>query len=73
MPQFKAFGMMNLQYEIRICQKNLSNGTMTKTSFPIFPIYQNMFDEFLKRFYEYLNKKLKQRYVICLILKLLAC
>ena len=31
-PHFKAFCMMNLQYEIRICQKKYNTGTMTNTS-----------------------------------------
>ena len=30
MPHFKAFGMMNLQYEIRICQKVHIKGTMSQ-------------------------------------------
>ena len=30
MPHFKAFGMMNLQYEIRICQKIHDKGTMSQ-------------------------------------------
>ena len=30
MPQFKAFGMMNLQYVIRICQKIHNKGTMSQ-------------------------------------------
>ena len=30
MPHFKAFGMMNLQYEIRICHKIHDKGTTSK-------------------------------------------
>ena len=30
MPHFKAFGMMNLQYEIRICHKTHDKGTTIK-------------------------------------------
>ena len=30
MPHFKAFGMMNLQYEIRICHKIHNKGTMSR-------------------------------------------
>ena len=30
MPHFKAFGMMNLQYEIRICHKIHNKGTMSQ-------------------------------------------
>ena len=30
MPHFKAFGMMNLQYEIRICHKIHDKDTMSK-------------------------------------------
>ena len=29
MPHFKAFGMMNLQYEMRICHKIHDKGTMS--------------------------------------------
>ena len=32
-PHFKAFCMMNLQYEIRICQKKYNIGTMTMSIF----------------------------------------
>ena len=31
MPHFKAFCMMNLRYEIRICQKIYNKGTITVT------------------------------------------
>ena len=30
MPHFKAFGMINLQYKIRICHKMHDKGTMSK-------------------------------------------
>ena len=30
MPHFKAFGMMNLQYEVRICHKIHNKGRMSK-------------------------------------------
>ena len=30
MPHFKAFGMMNLQYEIRICHKIHNKGAMSQ-------------------------------------------
>ena len=30
MPHFKAFGMMNLHYEVRICHKIHDKGTMSK-------------------------------------------
>ena len=30
MPHFKAFGMMNLQYEVRICHKIHNKGTMSQ-------------------------------------------
>ena len=30
MPHFKAFGMMNLQYEVRICHKIHDKGTTSK-------------------------------------------
>jgi len=30
MPHFKAFGMMNLQYETRICHKICNKGTMSR-------------------------------------------
>ena len=36
MPHFKAFGMINLKYEIRSCQKIDNKGTMTKTSYNSF-------------------------------------
>ena len=32
MPHFKAFGMLNLQHEIRICQILYNKGTITNTS-----------------------------------------
>ena len=34
MPHFKAFDMMNMQYEIRICQKILNKATNDKTQHP---------------------------------------
>ena len=30
MPHFKAYGMMNLQYEVRICHKIHNKGTMSQ-------------------------------------------
>ena len=30
MPHFKAFGMMNLQYEVRICHKIHNKGRMSQ-------------------------------------------
>ena len=73
MPHFKAYGMINLQNEIRICQNIDNKGTMTKTSYNLFlSIFRNLHFKLLKRFYEYCNEKFKYRDVIYLILKLLA-
>ena len=33
MPHFKACGMINLQYEIRICHKIHDKGTMSKCQY----------------------------------------
>ena len=35
MPHFKAFGMMNLQYEIRICHKIHNNGKMSQSKIQV--------------------------------------
>ena len=35
MPPFKAFGMMNLQYEIRICHKIHNKGTMSQSQIQV--------------------------------------
>ena len=60
MPHFRAFGMINLQYETMKPQ-------MTKTSQD-----NNLnYIHFLKHFYEYHTEKVKYRDVTCLILKVL--
>ena len=65
---FKAFGMINFQYEIRVFNKFLIKPQMTKTS-----QYNNLnCIHFLKHFYEYHNEKLKYRDVACLISKILS-
>ena len=63
MSHFKAFDMINLQYEIRIWKKILINPQMTKTS------KDNNLNStnFLKHFYEYHTEKLKYRDITCLI------
>ena len=35
MPHFKASGMINLQYEIRICHKIHDKGTMSKRQYKL--------------------------------------
>ena len=37
MPHFKAFDLMNMQYEIRICQKILNKATNDKNQHPPLP------------------------------------
>ena len=67
MPHFKAFGMINLQYEIRIWWNIPNKATNDKTSQNNNLNYIN----FLKHFYEYHTDKLKHRDVTCLLLKVL--
>ena len=50
MPHFKGFGMINMQYEIRIWSKFLINPQMTKTS----QDNNNLnYVHFMNHFYEY--------------------
>ena len=64
MPHFKAFDLINLQYDIRIWKKKLIKPPMTKTSQD-----NNLnYIHFLKHFYEYHTEKLKCRDATCLIL-----
>ena len=63
MHPFKAFDMMNLQYEIKIWKKFLIKPQMTKTS-------QDNNLNYI-HFYEYHTDKIKYRDVTCLILKVL--
>ena len=47
MPHFNAFGMMNLQYEIRICHKIHDKGIMSKCQYKLsgtdfIPIYSSL-------------------------------
>jgi hypothetical protein len=63
MPHFKAFGMINLQYEIRIWKNFLNKATNDKTSQDNNLNYVN----FLKHFYAYHTKK--YRNIKCLNLK----
>ena len=67
MYHFKAFDMINLQYEIRIYKTFLIKPQMTKTK----QDKNHSYVIFLKHFYEYLTEKLKYRDVTCIILKLL--
>ena len=53
MPHFKAFDLINLQYDIRIWKKKIIKPPMTKTSQD-----NNLnYIHFLKHFYEYHTEK----------------
>ena len=66
-PHFKAFGMINLQCEIRIGQKFLIKQIMTKASQDINLNYIHL----LNHFYEYHTEKSKNGDITRLILKVL--
>ena len=60
MPHFKAFGMINLQYEIIIWQEILNKAKNDNNSQD-----NNLNDiNFLKHFYEYHTEKLKYRDIL---------
>ena len=56
MPQFKAFGMMNLQYEIRICQKSHNKVTILVYVMVRFLMKHTLFDCTYKRNLLFLEK-----------------
>ena len=73
-PHFKGLGMANLQYEIKVCQKIHNKVTMAMSSY--FAICQLcQFPEIHEKLFssvQYLWKGLLYKYLVYLILKVLA-